>query len=216
VSIEDVRGLLDKRLEHFELEVGDAAKLQLATYLWLLAKWNRTINLTALVVDLPSEEALDRLIVEPLLGAKLLNAPGHFLVDLGTGGGSPAIPFSIATRAERTVMVESRARKCAFLREVTRELGLNGAAVENIRIEAAAERADLRGQADVVTVRAVRADQPFFDAAKALLRPGGVLCWFGSAEQAEPPSGLGLALHSIHQLTPAVPGRAAAVLTLFS
>ena len=39
----------------------------LAAYLDLLGRWNRKINLTALDVDPPSDEAIDRLLVEPLV-----------------------------------------------------------------------------------------------------------------------------------------------------
>ena len=38
---------------------------QLCAYFGLLAKWNKRLNLTALSVDPPTDEAIDRLLVEP-------------------------------------------------------------------------------------------------------------------------------------------------------
>ena len=102
----------------------------LEAYFRLLAQWNATINLTALPLDAPTDETFDRLLVEPLVAARQI--PSHtpsVWVDLGSGGGSPAIPLKIARPALRLTMIESKERKSAFLREVIRALGLVDATV---------------------------------------------------------------------------------------
>ena len=66
------------------------------------------------------------------------------LADLGSGGGSPAIPLALALRAPRLLMVESRSRKAAFLREAARMLELS-ADVVAIRFEEFIAHAGLRG-----------------------------------------------------------------------
>ena len=107
-------------------------------------------------------------------------------MDVGTGGGSPAIPFALMSPGVGLVMVEVKVRKCAFLREVTRQLGMTGALVENCRLEELLSRSELHEAADVVTVRAVRPDRRLMTAVQAFLKPGGRLFWFGAEASARP------------------------------
>jgi 16S rRNA (guanine527-N7)-methyltransferase len=166
------------------LERGDTRLLQ---YLELLARWNRRINLTALPVDPPSDSALDRLILEPIALASLVpDAPIEWF-DLGSGGGSPAIPLKIVRPQARLTMVESKTRKAAFLREAIRELELPATRVVEGRFEEAVADPNLRGTAQLVTVRAVRIDEDLFASAAALLAPGGRLLAIGTAPDQVPP-----------------------------
>jgi 16S rRNA (guanine527-N7)-methyltransferase len=158
----------------------------LAAYVELLAKWNKKINLTALPVDPLSDEAADRLIVEPVLGARRLAPTERVVIDVGTGGGSPAIPLAIMCPEVRLVMVEVKVRKCAFLREVVRQLGLKTASVENCRLEELLAKSEYHEAVDVVTVRAVRPDRRLLMAIQAFLKPGGRLFWFGAEASQKP------------------------------
>jgi len=158
----------------------------LAAYAELLGRWNKKINLTALAVDPLSDEATDRLIVEPVVGAKRLRPSEKLLMDVGTGGGSPAIPLAIMAPDVRLVMVEVKVRKCAFLREVVRQLGLKGASVENCRLEELLSRSEYHEAVDAVTVRAVRPDRRLLTAIQAFLKPGGRLFWFGAEASQQP------------------------------
>ena len=60
---------------------------------------------------------------------------GIAAVDLGSGGGFPAIPLKILRPDIRWVLIESRQRKCAFLESVARSLHLSGIEVVNGRFE---------------------------------------------------------------------------------
>ena len=67
---------------------------RLVAYFDLLTRWNAKINLTALT---DTDAAIDRLLLEPLAAAPSL--PSQLdLLDLGSGGGSPAIPLALAAR----------------------------------------------------------------------------------------------------------------------
>ena len=154
----------------------------LEAYIRLLAQWNARINLTALPFDAPTDETFDRLLVEPLAAAKQI--PAHTpsaWVDVGSGGGSPAIPLKIARSALRLTMIESKERKCAFLREAVRVLHLGGTFVLTERFQVAAAGAELNGLSDIVTVRAVKADAELFQAAGLMLKEGGRLLLFRPA-----------------------------------
>jgi 16S rRNA (guanine527-N7)-methyltransferase len=158
----------------------------LAAYVELLARWNKKINLTALPVAPLSDDAVDRLIVEPVMASRRLTDSDRLVIDVGTGGGSPAIPVALMSSTVRLVMVEVKVRKCAFLQEVVRQLGMSQASVENCRIEELLARRDLHEAADVVTVRAVRPDRRLLTAIQAFLKPGGRLFWFGAEASVRP------------------------------
>ena len=163
----------------------------LEAYFRLLTQWNAKINLTALPLDAPTDETFDRLLVEPLAAARQI--PTHtpaVWFDLGSGGGSPAIPLKIARPALRLMMIESKERKSAFLREAIRALGLAETTVETERFEVASTKPQHTATADVVTVRAVKADSLLFEAAEQMLKEGGRLLLFRPAHSASAdPSG---------------------------
>lgn len=117
----------------------------LEAYFSILSRWNARMNLTALPLESPTNETFDRLLIEPLAAAACVPDGGGVWFDLGSGGGSPAIPLKIARPSLRLVMIESRARKAAFLREAVRTLGLRDSTVENARFEDVAIRAGLSG-----------------------------------------------------------------------
>jgi len=154
----------------------------LAGYLDVLRRWNQRGNLTAFELNPPSDAALDRLIVEPVVAAKQIRERDRLLVDIGSGGGSPAIPLRLVVPRLRVVLVEARTRKAAFLREAVRQLGLDGVDVEHRRFEELAGRSELQGAADVVTVRAVRTTRDFWLNTRNIMRPDGMALLFGTAE----------------------------------
>jgi 16S rRNA (guanine527-N7)-methyltransferase len=172
---------------------------RLETYYGLLRIWNRRINLTSLPLEPATDEALDRLFVEPAAAARFLKSDSRFpfasassaphtpqWVDLGSGGGSPAIPMKIALPMLEVTMIESRSRKAAFLREVVRALDLRGVKVLSERFEDVHEQ---DGLVDLVTVRAVRTDDALAAAAARLLGEGRWLLVFTSAGNRRVPAG---------------------------
>lgn len=152
---------------------------QLETYYRLLEAWNAKINLTALDLAGGGDSTIDRLILEPLAAAKHLPRDAR-AIDIGSGGGSPAIPLNLARPDIRFTLVEAKTRKCAFLREAGRQLGLDFG-VETSRYEALLTRPDLHEAFDAGTMRAVRVDPRVLLGLQAFLRPGGRLFLFRSA-----------------------------------
>mgnify|MGYP001582936139 CR=1 FL=1 len=159
----------------------------LVAYYELLELWNRKISLTA--IDEP-DEAIDRLLVEPLLAARHLPATARSVLDVGSGGGSPAVPVKLARPDLSLTMVESKARKAAFLREVVRQLRLTGVHVEAARYEELLTRPDLHEAFDVITLRAVKIDARIMMNLQAFLKPGGSFCLFRSTGDTELPDSL--------------------------
>lgn len=121
---------LDRGLGELALAVPAGARDQLVAYLELLAKWNRTYNLTAIRDPLKtvSHHLLDSLAVLPEL-------PGGALADVGSGAGLPGIPIAIAEPRRRVALNDASHKKCAFLRQAVIELGLANAEVHLGRAE---------------------------------------------------------------------------------
>jgi len=85
------------------------------------------------------------------------------------------------------VMVESKIRKGAFLREAVRKLGLTNVRVESRRFEELLTDASIHECCDVVTIRAVRIQLSTLVATQAFLKPGGRLALFrGPGEDSLP------------------------------
>lgn len=181
-----VREKLDKRASKVGLSLTDELSEGLAAYFELLRKWNVKVSLTSLPVDAASDEALDRLLIEPVIAAKHLPFTKPVMLDIGSGGGSPAIPMRLAVPGISLRMVESKTRKAAFLREVVRTLQLDRVTVDAVRFEELLVRPLLHDAADVITVRAVRIDRRTLAGLQSFLRPGGMLFLFGAGSQTRP------------------------------
>jgi 16S rRNA (guanine527-N7)-methyltransferase len=186
VTTLEFRDRLARRTRRAKAPITLAMLDPLESYFRLLALWNAKMNLTALPLDPPTDEAFDRLLVEPLVASKQI--PTHAAsvwFDLGSGGGSPAIPLKIARPALRLTMIESKERKSAFLREAVRSLGLVDAVVATERFEEAATKDTYSGLAEIVTVRAVRADETLLETVDRLLSQKGRLMLFRPAHNAD-------------------------------
>ena len=154
----------------------------LATYFDVLSRWNSRINLTSLSLRPPSDEALRRLLLEPLAASAYMPKGTRKWFDIGSGGGSPAIPMRLACPRLALTMVESRTRKAAFLREVIRVLGLSNTTVLCERVEDLATRDELRSTATLVTLRAVRLDRALVEAVRHVMAERGELWIFCSTD----------------------------------
>lgn len=185
---------IGRRLRAAGLDATPGLLIHLEQYFLELGKWNRRINLTALDVEADgSDDAVDRLLVEPLLAAKLVPSTAQTMIDVGSGGGSPAIPMHLARPEIALTMVEVKVRKSVFLRQVARTLELGGARVETSRFEQLLTRPEMHEAFDVLTVRAVRIERTTLVGLQAFLRTGGLLLNFtNAADQVDAPPPLAL------------------------
>jgi 16S rRNA (guanine527-N7)-methyltransferase len=183
----DVRSRLVRRAAKNNLFISDPLAESLSAYYELLARWNRKINLTS-IENL--DEAIDRLLLEPLAASRSFPPSATLLMDVGSGGGSPAIPFKLAIPRLKLTMVEAKARKSAFLREAIRHLELTDTVVENARYEELLARPELHEAQHVVSLRAVRIEARVLTSLQAFVAPSGVIMLFRGPEGPQIPASL--------------------------
>ena len=149
------------------VDLDAAAQERLLAYLELLAKWNRVHNLTAVrdPEQMVAQHLLDSLAVLPRLAAC------NSLIDVGSGGGLPGIPLAIARPQMAVTLLDSSAKKTAFLRQAQLELGLDNLVVVCARVEAYQPETPF----EVVISRAFADLSEFAALAAHLCAPNGVL-----------------------------------------
>ncbi|MFQ6021580.1 MAG: 16S rRNA (guanine(527)-N(7))-methyltransferase RsmG [Acidiferrobacterales bacterium] len=137
-----------------------AAHGKLLQYVRLLEKWNRVYNLTAVrdARAMVTRHILDSAAIVPwVMGPRVL--------DVGTGAGLPGIPLALLLPATRFVLLDSRAKKSRFVRQVVAELEL-------ANVEVVCERAEKFQPAHKFDTLATRALAPITD----ILATSGHLC----------------------------------------
>ena len=146
------------------LALPEGAEAELLAYLALLDKWNRVYNLTAVrdTERMVSHHLLDSLAAVPFFG-------GEAVLDVGSGGGLPGIPLAIARPELQVTLIDSIAKKTAFLLQAKAELGLANLNVVTSRVE------DFRPSTrfDIITSRAFSDLKEFVTLTRHLLKPGG-------------------------------------------
>jgi 16S rRNA (guanine527-N7)-methyltransferase len=191
-----------RRAKQAGLDLAPAVLDGVDAYLAELSHWNARINLTAFRLgDDPTDEAVDRLVVEPLVAARFIPPSVREVIDVGSGGGSPAVPIKIARADLRLTMVEVKVRKSAFLRQVSRRLELKDTVVENVRVEELLTRPEMHGRFHAATARAVRLAPSLWQVLQSLLMPGGLVLHFTGAGRA-PASMPPFQAQAVHTLLP--------------
>ena len=192
MSSREFRERLNRRAKAADISLEPALVDGLEAYYQLLTQGNAKINLTAVrLTPAGEDEAIDRLLIEPVVSARYVPENARTLLDAGSGGGSPAIPLKLASPNLHVRMVEVKTRKAVFLREAVRTLALRDAEVETARFEELLPRPELHESLDLVSVRAVRIETRTLLTLQAFLKPGGKILLFRgsgtSTVETEPP-----------------------------
>ena len=149
-------------LAELGMVLSEDAQHKLLAFRDLLLKWNKTYNLTALrdPAQAISHHLLDSLAILPHVGT------GN-LLDVGSGGGLPAIPLAIARPDLSVSMVDTVQKKTTFLQQAVIELGLKNVTVNHARVE------KIQGQYAQISSRAFAEIGLFISLTRHLLAPDG-------------------------------------------
>lgn len=129
-------------------------------------------------------QALDVHLADSLVALELevVRAAGE-IVDIGAGAGFPGLPLAVALPGSRVRLVESQAKKCAFVERVEAAAGIENAEAVCARVEEWPEGIEAH---DVVLARAVAPQPIVLEYAAPLLRLGAALVdWRGQRDSEE-------------------------------
>ncbi len=158
--------LEDSRLNLNADASSELIESQFNSYLDLLVKWNRKINLTS--EKIPSE-ILHRHIFDSLQYARVIS-PSDRIMDIGSGAGFPGIPLKIVYPHLILTLVEGQRKRCSFLEAVVSNLALQDTDVINERAE---KISPVPMTVGVVILRAVSDIKSCLDLAVRFLEKGG-------------------------------------------
>ncbi len=129
---------------------------QFHIYYQELVDWNRRVNLTRITgyEGVQIKHFLDSLTVA-LVWQALTPSAGLRLIDVGTGAGIPGIPVKIVFPDIKLVVLDSVAKKAAFLHHLNHKLGLDDVEIVVGRAEKVAHEAQYRERFDIVLSRGV-------------------------------------------------------------
>lgn len=159
---------------------GDAAQRFVA----MLLAANGRVNLTRVT----EPDAVARLhLLDSLAALPLLDSWGPAMaIDLGSGGGLPAIPLALARPEMAWALVDSVGKKAAALRAFVAALGVRNVTVIADRAETLGRDPRHRERYGVVTARACAALPVLVELALPFLSIGGpLLAWKGPLGEAD-------------------------------
>lgn len=165
-------------LQPFGVELDPQQQAQLKTYLDLLLRWNRTINLTSIR---DPEQIVVRHFGESLFVQSRDTLDGD-LLDIGSGAGFPGLALKIVLPGIPATLLEPIAKKRAFLKEVIRSCGMTAVEVRPERLE---EMIRLGSQFRLATARAVGAMDRLAAQASEILAEGGALYLWTTRNQSQ-------------------------------
>ncbi|MDR0259378.1 MAG: 16S rRNA (guanine(527)-N(7))-methyltransferase RsmG [Comamonas sp.] len=159
-------------VQQLGLSLSDEQIAQLMAFLDLLQKWNKVYNLTSVrdPQEMLTHHLLDSLaavtpLVRHLQGTGL---PAPKLLDVGSGGGLPAVVFAICLPQLDVSCVDTVGKKVAFIQQAAAALRLRNLHGIQSRVE------QLSQQYDVVSCRAFAALQDFTAWSAQTLKADGI------------------------------------------
>ena len=183
MSVEIFRRALAEEAASLRIDVPTEKLDALCAYHELLCKWNRRIRLVGTVEP---ERAAVELFADSLIACEFAQSLDYAgaaataqrvfsVIDIGSGAGLPGIPAKIMKPDWNMTLVESDAKRIAFLNHLSRELGLSDVRIERGRAEELAREPAYRQKFDLAFCRAVAAPAAACELAVPFLAKNGSL-----------------------------------------
>ena len=142
---------------------------QFYLYAALLKEWNEKMNLTGISEE---PEVLQMHFFDSIVPLARLQINEGDFADVGAGAGFPSLPCLIAFPNLRVTIIEPLQKRCVFLNEVVKQLGLENVTIENARAEDFV--ANHRESFDIVSARAVANLNILSELCLPLVKKGGI------------------------------------------
>lgn len=165
---------IERLLRPYNMPISRELAEKIRAYISLLLKWNRTISLTAIIDPI---EILRFHFGESFFAASAVNFDQSRLADVGSGAGFPGMPLAMAIPTLNVTLIESNAKKCAFLAEAVRELEVSNIRVFRGRMEDYPRDSE---RFDYIAARALGHHEELLTWARMRLSASGqVVLWIG-------------------------------------
>jgi len=167
--------MIERRIINLDIEVilhrYDPSNRR-SRYFSLIMKENQRLNLVSRET---SHDDLKRLAAESLLPLTMLGSGFDNYLDIGSGGGMPALPIMLSGSVSGEVcLVERTQKKAAALRRL-----LYGLELEADIIARTFEETEFSDNFDLITMRLVKLTKPVLDHVIAALKPDGQFAYYG-------------------------------------
>lgn len=164
-------------LDEYHRPLPEGIELHVAKYMDLLALWREKMSLTTIR---DPEEVVRVHFGESIFALSLGTLPEGRLADVGTGAGFPGLALKLAIPELSVGLIEPNKKKCAFLHEVIRTLGLTDVSVMPFPFRSAGISGNSLAS---VTTRALAIDKAFLNWSQSVLQPSGrILLWLGELD----------------------------------
>jgi len=127
----DLLQALKKGIDELTLDIPEETQQKLIQYIELIAKWNKSFNLTAIrnTEEMVTLHLLDSLAVVPFIR-------GTRILDVGAGAGLPGIVLALCFPEKEFVLIDTNGKKTRFMTQAKIELGLSNVEVVHARVDA--------------------------------------------------------------------------------
>ncbi len=166
----------------FSVKVSDLQAERFEKFFELLIEYNQKFNITAITEK--SEVYVKHFIDSILVVDKFITKDSLSMIDVGSGGGFPAIPVKIMKDDLLLTLLEATGKKCEFLKTVVKELGLTNVTIINDRAEILAKNEKYREKYDICSARAVARLNTLSEYCMPFVKVGGnFIAYKGDAQE---------------------------------
>ncbi len=158
-----------KELERLNIKLSEKDSKTLEKYIHIFNKYNEKINLVSKndVNNLFEKHIYDSLAINLFIKDKNIKS----LLDIGTGGGFPAVPVAVCFPDIKVEAVDSIKKKIKCIDGITKELNLQNILAYSSRIEDLPDK--MKNSFDIVTSRAMAELRIILEYAIPFIKTGG-------------------------------------------
>lgn len=143
---ENLLQILQQGLVALEITTSIEQQTKLIDYIFLLQKWNKIYNLTAIddPLEMVTKHILDSLAINPYL-------PSGSILDVGCGAGLPCIPLAIINPQTQFVGLDSQQKKINFVLQAILTLKISNCSAVCSRVELFGKEEEFSGFDGIVS-----------------------------------------------------------------